>query len=389
MSGQIFISYRRDDASFPAGRLYDHLSRHFLKNQIFMDVDNLEPGADFLEAIKASVDSCEVLIAVIGKDWLSSTDKDGKRRLDKPDDFVRIEIATALKRGIGVIPVSVERTPIPDFGELPDDLKPLVRHNALEISHKRFDGDLRRLIDAIERIFQEADAKRKQLEKQRLERDAEAATAQDNFSPIAEAQRLFDAQDYTKARTLFEKAAENDDALAMLRLGDMCFKGFGIARNSDQALSWYRKAAVLGNIEAAKALGKLCMMGHGGKEDFRRAVACYEKAAEAGNRGAMRELGLLYSEGPIGTRNFRTAAEWYEKAALKGSTRAMFALAQLHENNGDHERAIDWYERGAAAGDDSAKRRLAGLSRFSIQRWFKGLFNRSRSSSFIAQKQKL
>jgi hypothetical protein len=109
MSDQIFISYRRDDASFPAGRLYDRLSGHFRQNQIFMDVDNVEPGADFLEVIKASVGSCEVLIAVIGKDWLSSTDKEGKRRLDNPDDFVRIEIATALERGIPVVPVLVPK----------------------------------------------------------------------------------------------------------------------------------------------------------------------------------------------------------------------------------------------------------------------------------------
>jgi hypothetical protein len=67
MSGQIFISYRRDDASYPAGRLYDRLSAHFLQNQIFFDVDNINPGADFLEAIRLSVGSCDVLIAVIGK----------------------------------------------------------------------------------------------------------------------------------------------------------------------------------------------------------------------------------------------------------------------------------------------------------------------------------
>jgi hypothetical protein len=111
----------------------------------------------------------------------------------------------------------VENTPIPSSGELPDDLKPLVRHNALEISHKRFDGDFRRLTDAIQGIFEEADAKRKRLEKERLE-----------TSSIAEAQRLFEAQDFAKSRPLFEKAAQAGEALAMLRLGDMCFKGLGL-----------------------------------------------------------------------------------------------------------------------------------------------------------------
>ena len=104
----------------------------------------------------------------------------------------------------------------------------------------------------------------------------------------------------------------------------MHFKGLGVVRNSDQALSWYRRAAVLGNVDAAKALGKLCTMGYGGEEDFGRAIDYYQKVAGAGNRGAMYELGLLYSEGSSATLNLCKAVEWYEKAALRGSTRAMF-----------------------------------------------------------------
>src|SRR6476620_2151295 len=142
MNGQIFISYRRDDASYPAGRLYDRLSAHFLQNQVFIDVDNLEPGADFVEAIEASVSSCDALIAVIGKRWLISSNEDGKRRLDSPDDFVRLEIATALKRNIRVIPVLVDSATMPQSSDLPDDLKLLVRRNAVEVTHSRFNADL-------------------------------------------------------------------------------------------------------------------------------------------------------------------------------------------------------------------------------------------------------
>ena len=164
MSGQIFISYRRDDASYPAGRLYDRLSAHFLQNQIFIDVDNLEPGADFVEAIEASVGSCDALIAVIGKRWLISSDEEGKRRLDSPDDFVRLEIATALKRNIRVIPVLVDGALMPRSSDLPDDLKLLVRRNAVEVSHSRFNADLGRLIAALEKVLEKADAERKQRE---------------------------------------------------------------------------------------------------------------------------------------------------------------------------------------------------------------------------------
>jgi hypothetical protein len=154
MSGEIFISYRREDASYPAGRLYDRLSAHFAQSQIFMDVDTLEPGVDFVEAIDKSVGACDVLIAVIGKRWLSASDEDGKRRLDNPEDFVRTEIGTALKRGIRVIPVLVEGALMPRPNELPRNLKPLTRRNALSVSHDRFRADLERLLGAVEQVLE-------------------------------------------------------------------------------------------------------------------------------------------------------------------------------------------------------------------------------------------
>src|SRR5271165_4159568 len=169
MSGQIFISYRRDDASFPAGRIYDHLVTRFPQNQVFMDVDNLDPGIDFVEAIEGSVGSCEVLVAVIGQRWLTSADEKGRRRLDNPNDFVRLEVATALKRGIRVIPVLVERALVPESDQLPDDLEALGRRNALEISHNRFNTDVARLVKAIEGVLEKVEAERKQREKERLE----------------------------------------------------------------------------------------------------------------------------------------------------------------------------------------------------------------------------
>jgi len=162
MSGQVFISYRRDDEKYAAGRLYDHLSQHFPKNQIFIDVDNLEPGVDFIEAIEASVGSCDALIAVIGKRWLTSTDQEGKRRLDNPEDFVRLEIATALKRNIRVIPVLVDGALMPRSSDLPDNLQPLVRRNALDVSHNRFNADSGRLLAVLEKVLEKADAERKQ-----------------------------------------------------------------------------------------------------------------------------------------------------------------------------------------------------------------------------------
>jgi len=175
-TGQIFVSYRRDTSAMSAGRLYDRLSSHFASNQIFMDVDTIEPGVDFVRTIEEAVTACDVLIAVIGGHWLTSSDEKRRRRLDNPEDFVRIEIATALKRGIRVIPVLVEGASMPRSRDLPNDLKPLVRRQALEVSHNRFRADAERLIGAVERALESARAEqhREREGKQCLEHEPQS-----------------------------------------------------------------------------------------------------------------------------------------------------------------------------------------------------------------------
>jgi hypothetical protein len=172
MSGQIFISYRREDSSASAGRVYDRLNGRFPSNRIFIDVDNIAPGVDFVKAIEKSVGSCDVLIAVIGKRWLISSDEEGKRQLENSEDFVRIEIATALKRDIRVIPVLVENASMPRSGDLPDDLKSLVRRQALGLSHDRFRADSERLIGAVERALENVRTEQ-QRKRQEEERESE------------------------------------------------------------------------------------------------------------------------------------------------------------------------------------------------------------------------
>jgi hypothetical protein len=170
MGGQILISYRREDSAASARRLYDRLSCHFASNQIFIDVDNLTSGIDFVKAIEERVGTCDVLILVVGKRWLTATDEDGKRRLDNPEDFVRLEIATALKRGIRVIPVLADGASMPRSCDLPDDLKSLVCRNAVEVSHDRFSADAERLIAAVEQALENTRAERRELEeRERLE----------------------------------------------------------------------------------------------------------------------------------------------------------------------------------------------------------------------------
>ena len=147
---RVFISYRRDDSAGHAGRLFDRLSDHFGPGQVFMDVEGIQPGVDYIEAVQEAVQSCDVLIAVIGKEWLEASDVTGGRRLDDAADLVGIEIATALDRNIRVIPVLVRGAREPPSTDLPDALKPLARRNALELSDTRFSSDVRRLVDAIQ-----------------------------------------------------------------------------------------------------------------------------------------------------------------------------------------------------------------------------------------------
>jgi beta-lactam-binding protein with PASTA domain len=148
----VFISYRREDSAGHAGRLFDRLSSHFGKDRVFMDVSDIEPGTDFVEAIDKAVGSCDVLVVVIGKEWLTCTDAAGRRRLENPSDFIRLETVTALRRNVRVIPVLVQGAAMPDADNLPEDLKNLARRQAVEISDTRWDSDVSRLVATLDRL---------------------------------------------------------------------------------------------------------------------------------------------------------------------------------------------------------------------------------------------
>jgi len=147
----IFISYRRDDTSGYAGRLYDQISAHFGDEHVFMDVADIEPGSDFVAVLEQKVGTCDALLALIGKNWLSSKDDQGRPRLSNPEDFVSAEIAAALKRNVEVIPVLVGGAKMPQQRELPQQLQFLSRRQAIEISDARFSRDVQDLIGALER----------------------------------------------------------------------------------------------------------------------------------------------------------------------------------------------------------------------------------------------
>jgi len=169
---RIFLNYRREDSSGHAGRLYDSL-RHgdgprFGKEQIFMDIDTLAPGANFRRVIEEAVGSCDVFIAVIGRQWLRVVDSNGRRRLDNARDFVRLEIEAALARDIPVVPALVQGTEMPGEEELPEGFHAFLDRNAIELSDARWPYDVGRLIAWLKTIEKER-VGREQAERERSE----------------------------------------------------------------------------------------------------------------------------------------------------------------------------------------------------------------------------
>ena len=150
MSG-IFISYRRDDTAGHAGRLFDHLSRVFGADGVFMDVDDIQRGDTFADTLNERLREADVLLAVIGKRWLTLTDSAGTRRLDKADDWVRNEASAALAAGRLVIPVLVGGAALPGAADLPEDLRALAERQMAEVRDGSWNEDVARLCKDIKR----------------------------------------------------------------------------------------------------------------------------------------------------------------------------------------------------------------------------------------------
>lgn len=154
-TGRIFISYRREETAYPAGWLYDRLADRYGGGQVFKDVDSIQLGDDFVESITRAVGSCDVVLVLIGDEWLTIADEHGRRRLDDPDDFVRLEVQAALTRNVRVIPILVDTARMPRADELPESLNRLVRRQALEFSPARFEFDTSRLFKVLDNTLAE------------------------------------------------------------------------------------------------------------------------------------------------------------------------------------------------------------------------------------------
>jgi hypothetical protein len=148
---RVFISYRRSDSQHFTGRLYDRLLNEIDEHYLYMDVATIPLGKNFITEIETAVSKCDVLLAVIGSNWLTCCEENGRRRLDKSDDTVRLEISTALKRDVMIIPVFIDDTKIPSNDDLPEELDKLFLRNPLRVRHESFHLDVDRLIQALSR----------------------------------------------------------------------------------------------------------------------------------------------------------------------------------------------------------------------------------------------
>jgi len=147
--GRIFVSYRQQDTGWPASALYERLVKRFGEHQVFKDIDNISLGEDFVQKITEEVEACDILLALIGRSWLQR-DENGRRRIDEPNDFVRLEIKTALNRRVMLIPILVDGALMPSADDLPSDIRALVRRQALTLNPHLFRGGTDKLLDAIE-----------------------------------------------------------------------------------------------------------------------------------------------------------------------------------------------------------------------------------------------
>jgi TIR domain len=175
--GRIFISYRRDETDFPASWLYERLVAHFGPDQVFKDVDSIELGDDFAEVIADAVGACDVLLVLIGAQWLAITDEAGRRRLENSDDFVRLEVEAALQRKVRIIPILVGTARMPHADQLPASLGKLVHRQALALDPNRFEADTRRLVRVVEKTLGEEEARR-EAEARRAAEESRLATVQ-------------------------------------------------------------------------------------------------------------------------------------------------------------------------------------------------------------------
>jgi tetratricopeptide (TPR) repeat protein len=336
---KIFLSYRREDSAGHTGRLFDALQAHFGKDSVFLDRSGIDSGQNFVDVIQNAIRSSNVLIAIIGREWLTCRGATG-RRLDDPNDLVRYEIVAALEQGIPVIPVLVDGATPPSPSALPDALKPLAHRDCHEISDERWAYDVSRLISATEKLTGKPRPQHRMLFAAiavaaaiavigipfYLRSQEPASRFQEAADVAARGTALLEAGDYERA------IAEFDAALAVDPRPDSYYNrglAYYSTQNLDKAIDDWNTVIRLqaGDARAYRQRGNAYFA----KGDHGLAIADYDRAIELEpsdatavyNRGLVRQARGQIAE----------AAEDFTRAIALGSkedvTRA--ARARLNE----------------------------------------------------------
>jgi hypothetical protein len=258
MTGKIFLSYRREDDMGFALALFARLEQSFSADQLFMDVEaGVQAGEDFVRVLEEQVNACDAMLVLIGPQWLTVTDGIGRRRLDNPEDFVRIEVESALRLGKRVIPVLLHKTEMPRAEALPEQLRPLARRNAVGLTRERFRADAQGLIKALERAFADAEATRQQAATAAAEeqgRDAERVAKAEEAARSEKGRTRLEAWNHERVFLALEKRGEKikdsskkdiyvqlykqDTNSALLYRQDSRYEGRPLHLNRHRSASW-------------------------------------------------------------------------------------------------------------------------------------------------------
>ena len=362
MAGNIFINYRRDKSGHLAGRLHDALAPTFGRNKLFMDVDNIPVGRDFEEYLKSQVAACDAMLAVIGPNWLAAKDDTGKRRLDNPDDFIVIEIGTALTRNIPVVPVLVDGARMPKASELPDSLKLLARRQAIQVRHTNFRSDAEALVKRLREALGDDSPERRWRVRVAIGVAAVAvllligvgsyAVVQRTYTPVEKTSQQREPVRAEQAEQQRPAAAEKDprakaeadadrkaEAERQRKEGETAFR----AGDFDKAMANFNEAIRLNQNDAVAFYERGYTYSQKGDND--RAIADYNEAIRLDPKYALALFyrGIIYvNKGDAE----RAMADFNETIQLvPGHSMAFNNRGFIYESKGDNDRAIADYDK--------------------------------------------
>ena len=354
--GSIFICYRREDSADVTGRIYDRLVDHFGAERVFMDVEAIRLGYDFRSEIDETIKVCSIVIVVIGDEWLAQVDD--KRRIDDENDRVRIEIESALRREIPIIPVLTRGASHPTKAMLPASLEALAYRHGTSIRHEHFRGDVDSLISQMDKLLAHQESTpSKPAEPKEPTTPMKSTQATPATPPVPSTPSI------TALKKLKVSISERRilvSAIVLLLLGLAWFlvwphhqkaakqgnqpqianparvtanpekasepaKGqFAVQQNPAE---FYQKATDKG--DAQFKLGYTYYYGLGVPKDLRKAAGLYQTAADLGNAEAQFDLGMMYEVGQGVPMDLGKAAELYKKAANQDYEPATRGLSRL------------------------------------------------------------